>query len=402
MAHPRIRFGAFVAPHSASDENTSLSFQQDLELIEHLEKLDFDEAWVGEHHSGGWEISASPELMIAALSQRTSRIKLGTGVVSLAYHHPLQVADRIRQLDYLTKGRVMFGVGPGALPSDAHMMGVPTAKVRDRMEEGIEVLVPLLNGEKVTAETEWFQLQEAHLQLGPYNAEGVEMAVASQVSPTGATAAGKFGLSMLSIGATSKGAFNALASNWSIAEETAAEYGNTMDRSNWRLVAPVHVAETREKARENVMWSLEKWIDYMAEVAAIPLAPPPGVDPVDYMIDSGFAVIGTPDDYVAQVARLTEQSGGFGCFLHLETRWADRAETLRSYELIARHAIPKINRLNSQRVASETWLRENNKLFRGELEAAVKAKVDQHAAEKGKKDISPDVMDAFKDIGDSK
>ena len=398
MAHPRIRFGAFIAPHAAPDEHPSLSLQHDLELVEHLENLEFDEAWLGEHHSGGWEISASPELTIAALSERTSRIKLGTGVVSLAYHHPLHVADRIRQLDYLTRGRLIFGMGPGALPSDAYMMGVPTAKVRDRMEEGIEVLVPLLNGETVTAKTDWFELQEARLQLEPYNEEGIEMAVASQVSPTGARAAGKFGLSMLSIGATSKGAFNALASNWAIAEETAAQYGNTMDRTHWRLVAPVHVAETREKARENVMWRLPQWIDYMAEVAAIPLAPPPGVDPVDYMIDTGFAVIGTPDDYMAQVARLTEQSGGFGCYLHLETRWADWAETRRSYELIARYAIPKINRLNEQRMASETWLRDNNKLFRGELEAAVKAKVDQHAAEKGDKNISPDVMQAFEHV----
>ena len=176
------------------------------------------------------------------------------------------------------------------------------------MEEGIEVLVPLLNGETVTAKTDWFELQEARLQLEPYNEEGIEMAVASQVSPTGARAAGKFGLSMLSIGATSKGAFNALASNWAIAEETAAQYGNTMDRTNWRLVAPVHVAETREKARENVMWRLPQWIDYMAEVAAIPLAPPPGMDPVDYMITL-VCCIGTPDDYVAQVMS-NRQSGG--------------------------------------------------------------------------------------------
>lgn len=395
MRQPRLRFGSFIAPHAAPDESASLSIQHDLDLVEYLDKLDFDEAWLGEHHSGGWEINASPELFIAAASQRTSRIKLGTGVVSLAYHHPLQVADRIRQLDYLTRGRAMFGVGPGSLPSDAYMMGVPTARVRDRMEEAIAVLVPLLEGRTVTAETDWFKLQEARLQLEAYSPAGVEMAVASQVSPAGARAAGKYGLSMLSIGATSKGAFNSLASNWGIAEEIAAEYGNTMNRSGWRLVAPVHVAETRAKARANVMFSLEKWIDYMAEVAAIPLAPPPGTDPVDFMVDTGFAVIGTPDDYVAQVQRLMDQSGGFGCFLNLETRWADWAETRRSYELIARYAIPKINRTNEQRIASESWLRANNKLFRGELEAAVKAKVDQHAAEKGSEKISPDVMKAF-------
>jgi limonene 1,2-monooxygenase len=76
------------------------------------------------------------------------------------------------------------------------------------------------------------------------------------------------------------------------------------------------------------------------------------------MIDTGFTVIGTRDDYVAQIANLTAQSGGFGCFLHLDTHWADWAETKRSYELIARVAIPRINKLNANRFASETWPEE--------------------------------------------
>jgi limonene 1,2-monooxygenase len=396
MAQSRLRFGAFVAPHTPTDEHPALALQHDLDLVEFLDKLDFDEAWMGEHHSGGWEINASPELFIAAASQRTSRIKLGTGVSTLPYHHPYILADRIRQIDYLTRGRAMFGVGPGALPSDAYMLGIPTAQVRDRMEEAIEPLVRLLKGETVTAKTDWFTLQSARLQLSSYNERGVEIAVASQVSPTGARAAGKFGLGLLSVGASSTGGFNKLAANWAIAEDMALDNGHKMDRSGWRLVVPVHVAETREKARENVRFGLTRWIDYMSEVASLPLAPPPGVDPISYMVDSGHAVIGTPDDYVAQVERMNAQSGGFGCLLNLEGNWADWAETRRSYELIARFAIPKINRLNETRCASENWLRENHELFRGELAAAVGAKLAQHTAEKGESNLSPLIMDAFK------
>lgn len=383
MSRPRIRFGAFIAPFTPLDEHPALANRNDLDLVELLDGLDYDEAWIGEHHSGGWELNASPELFIAAASQRTSRIKLGTGVSSLPYHNPYILADRIRQIDYLTRGRAMFGVGPGSLPSDAHMLGIVTAEVRDRMDEAIGPLVRLLKGETVTAKTDWFTLQEARLQLPSFGEGGVEMAVASQISPTGARAAGKYGFGLLSIGATSVGGFNALKSNWDIAEDMAREHGNTMNRSAWRLAAPVHIAETREKARENVRFGLEGWIDYMSKVAALPLAPPPGVDPVDHMVDIGFAVIGTPDDFVQQIERLWEQSGGFGCFLNTEANWADRAETRRSYELIARYAIPKINSLNVSRGESEAWLRENNEQFRGELTAAVDAKVAQHAAEKG-------------------
>ncbi len=395
MAHSRLRFGAFIPPHTPPDENPILALEHDLELVEWLDKLNYDEAWIGEHHSGGWEITASPELFIAAAAQRTRTIKLGTGVSSLPYHHPYILADRIRQLDYLTRGRAMFGVGPGSLPSDAFMQGIPTPRVRDRMEEAIGPLVQLLNGETVNAKTDWFELNNASLQFPSYHENGVEMAVANQVSPTGARAAGKFGLSLLSIGATSAGAFNALAANWAIAEDTAREHSHTMQRAGWRLVGPVHVAETREKARANAKYGIARWIDYMSKVAALPLGTPAGVDPVDYMIETGFAVIGTPDDYVAQVARLTAQSGGFGAFLHLDHHWADWAETKRSYELIARYAIPKINKLNVNRLASEDWLRENNDVFRGELTAAVGAKIAEHAAAKGIDKLSPDYLKLF-------
>ena len=395
MAPSRLRFGAFLPPMHPYDENPALAMERDLEMAEWLDRLGYDEIWMGEHHSGGWEINASPELFIAAAAQRTRTIKLGTGVSSLPYHHPYMLADRIRQLDYMTRGRVMFGVGPGSLPSDAHMMGIPTARARDRMDEAIEPLVRLLRGEKVSAQTDWFTMQEAQLQLLSYLPEGVEIAVANQVSPTGATAAGRFGLSMLSIGATSTGAFNALASNWAICEQSAREAGTTVDRSGWRLVGPMHIAETREQARENCRWGLERWIDYFANVAALPLAPPPGTDPVDYMIDTGFAVIGTPDDAVAQIARLQEQSGGFGCFLNLDVPWANVAASKESYELMARFVFPKVNNLNANRATSEHWLRSRNAHFRGEMTAAVGERLARYAAEKGGNNVQPEMLEAF-------
>lgn len=395
MPSQRLLFGGFIAPFHPLDEHPALALERDLELAEWMDKLGYDEIWLGEHHSGGWEISASPEVFIATAAARTQRIRFGTGVSSLPYHHPYILADRIRQLDYLTKGRIMMGVGPGSLPSDAYMQGIPTPRVRDRMDEALEVIVRLLNDETVSAQTDWFTLQEARLQLRSYTQQGVEIAVANQVSPTGARSAGRLGLSLLSIGATSTGGFNALASSWEIAEQQAREHGQTVDRSRWRLVGPMHIAETREKARENIKWGFYRWIDYFTNVAALPLNPPPGVDPVDALIDSGFAVIGTPDDAVAQIRRLQEQSGGFGSFLQLGIPWADWAETKRSYELFARYVIPQINDLNTNRVASELWLRENNEKFRGELQAAVGARIAQHVAEKGTQHIQQEVAEQF-------
>src|SRR5271168_5318835 len=245
-ADGRLKFGIFLAPFHPVGQNPTLALERDLQLVEHLDALGFDEAWFGEHHSAGYEIIASPEVFIAAAAERTKHIRLGTGVSSLPSHHPFMLADRINQLDHMTRGRVMFGVGPGALSSDAYMMGIPIARQRDMMDEALDVLVRLLRGEEVSHESDWFKLNRARLQMSPYSRPRVEIAVASQVSPTGARAAGKHGLGLLSLGATSDGGFNALASNWAIAEGQAAAHGTKVDRAAWRLVGPMHVAETRE------------------------------------------------------------------------------------------------------------------------------------------------------------
>ena len=180
------RFGAFIAPYHDPAGNPTLQLRRDLELVELLDDLGYDEAWFGEHHSGAYETIAAPELMIAAAAERTSRIRLGTGVSSLSYHHPYILADRIMLLDHLTRGRAMLGMGPGQLPSDAFMMGIDPRRQRDMMVEAAEVIVPLLRGEVVTRKTDWFEVDEARLQLTPSTSAGIELAVASTGSPSGA------------------------------------------------------------------------------------------------------------------------------------------------------------------------------------------------------------------------
>ena len=382
MYKPRLRFGAFVAPFHPLDENPRNALERDFELIELLEELGYDEVWIGEHHSGGYETIASPEVFIAAAAERTRHIKLGTGVSSLPYHHPLILADRVMQLDHQTHGRFMFGVGPGALPSDAHMMGIDKLKQRDMMDEAIGVLVPLLRGEVVTHVADWFELNEARLQLAPYTRPHVELAVASQVSPSGARAAGKYGLGLLSIGATTTGGFNALAGNWEICEQRARDFGERVQREKWRLVGPMHVAETREKARENVRFGLEKWLYYFREVAALPLAPAGDLDgAVDALLASGLAVIGDPDDAAAQMERLMKQSEGFGCFLHMAHNWADWAETKRSYELFARYVMPAFQEENEGRRTSLEWVASKRGTMMAEVGQAIGNEIQKQIAD---------------------
>ncbi|MGY1669404.1 LLM class flavin-dependent oxidoreductase [Geodermatophilus sp. SYSU D00710] len=340
----RLRFGTFLAPFHPAGENPTLALQRDLELVEHLDRLGYDEAWIGEHHSAGTEIIASPEIFIAAAAERTKHIKLGTGVTSIAYHNPLWVAERMVLLDHLTRGRAMLGCGPGSLPTDSMMLGLTPTDTRELLEVDLDIIMRLLRGETVTEQTRTHNLVDARLHLRPYTQPCFEIAVAAVASPTGPRMAGRHGVGLLSIGATlTKEGFDALGHHWNVVEERAAHHGQTVSRSGWRLVSPVHVAETREQAYRDVEFGIETWFRYFQKTAAFPQMAVEGGDlkeMIDFVRESGVGVIGTPDDAREQVQRLWDQSGGFGSMLFMGHEWANPQATKRSWELIAQHVMP--------------------------------------------------------------
>ncbi|HEY2532427.1 MAG TPA: LLM class flavin-dependent oxidoreductase [Xanthobacteraceae bacterium] len=380
-----VRTGVFLAPFHALPENPLLCLERDMELLIHLDRLNYHEAWIGEHHSGGFEIIACPELFIAAAAERTRHIRLGTGVVSLPYHNPFTVAGRLMQLDYMTRGRAMFGVGPGSLVYDAVKMGLNPAEQRRKLDEALEVIVELMRGGIVTKKTDWFDLREARLQLRSYTLPMMEMAVASNRSPVGALAAGRHGIGMLSIGGTSDDALKAHANNWRLYEESARAAGNTPDRRNWRIVTFAHVAETREQAYADVKFGLENFKRYFSEVATFPIIPPDVTgDPAEYLVSTGLACIGTPEDCVHHFERLWKGSdGGLGGILLLAHNWSDWVASKRSYELMARYVHPHFQRdANALRQWSYDDAKSKYEISGVASRAAVQAAIDKHQAGK--------------------
>ncbi len=343
----RLRFGIFLAPFHPAGENPTLAIERDLELVQHLDRLGYDEAWIGEHHSAGSEIIAAPEIFIAAAAERTRHIRLGTGVTSVAYHNPLWVAERMVLLDHLTRGRTMLGLGPGSLPTDSAMIGLDPTDTRELLDLNLDIIMRLLKGdEPVTAETPTHKLFDARLHLRPYTEPHFDIAVAAVASPTGPRLAGRYGLGLLSVGATlTPEGFDALGHHWGIMEERAQAYGTTVDRRDWRLVGLVHAAETREQAYRDVEYGIEQWFRYFEGVAAFPQMGIEGErsvrEAVDFVNESGVGAIGTWEDVATQIEKLDKQSnGGFGCYLMLAHEWANPVATQRSYELIAQHVMP--------------------------------------------------------------
>jgi limonene 1,2-monooxygenase len=381
-----MKFGIFMAPFHRVGENPALAFERDMQLIEWLDELGFDEAFIGEHHSAGWEIISSPEIFMAVAATRTKRIMLGSGVVSVPYHHPFNIANRFALLDQLTRGRVILGCGPGALPSDAYMLGIETTTQRERMVEGIKAMMRLFNEDGgVTIDGSFFKMRDAHLQVKPYQKPHMPVFVANTFSPSGMVAAGQLGCGVLSIATFAPGGLNELPKRWAMGEEIAAENGKTLDRNNWRLVFPVHLAESKKEALDDIRDGCNLWIQkYFIETlgAKIQFEEYPGQPTeemtADRMASRGGVIVGTPDDAIAKIKEVWEASGGgFGGLLLLAHEWAPREKILHSYELWARYVAPQFQGSTVPIQFSQHWTEERrDMLFGTSVQAIMKSMQD--------------------------
>src|ERR1700753_1729856 len=321
----RLKFGAFLAPHHPLGEHPMLQFRRDLDFVQQLDDLGYDEFWCGEHHSSGWEMIASPEMFLAAAREGHKRIQLGP----------------------MPGGRPLFGSGPGALASDAHTLGIDPMTQRDRQDEAIAIIRRLFKGERVTAKSDWFTMNDAALQLLPLQ-EDMPFVVASQISPSGMTLAGKYGIGIISLGSMSTQGLMALPTQWGFAEDAAKKHGTTVSRSDWRVLLSWHIAESREQARREAGAGLMRWHNEYN----VGTLPPPGLQPFTSVEDAiekpaggenAASTIGTPDDLVKTIKSLIDVSGGVGTIVGFVHDWANPENTRRSWDMVARYVVPEIN-----------------------------------------------------------
>ena len=360
----RMRFGVFIPPHHVpTNYNPTYALQRDVEIVKLIDEIGYDEAWFGEHHSGGVELINDPMIFIAHVAAQTKHIKLGTGVVSLPYHNPLWVADRLALLDHLTRGRVMLGVGPGALATDAAMIGIHPSEQRDALDHDMDVLMHLLRSdEPISVETPRYKLVDARLQLDFYQDPHPPIVAAAVVSPSGPRLAGKHGIGLISVGATMKAGVDVLAMHWDVVEQRAKEFGQITDRDSWRVVGLMHIAETRDQAFKDIRHGLRAWCDYLQHTAAAPQIQVSGnnIDEyIEWVSSTGSAVIGTYEDAIEHIESLVELSnGGFGNYLLFDHNWCQFEVKKRHYELFSDFVIPHFKRTNVRMKRSEADLRK--------------------------------------------
>lgn len=383
-----LNFGVFITPFHPVGQSPTVALEYDMERTVTLDRLGFDEVWFGEHHSGGYELITCPEVFIAAAAERTKHIRLGTGVVSLPYHHPLMVADRWVLLDHITRGRVMFGAGPGALPSDAHMMGIDPVDQRHMMQESLEAILALFRaapGERINRHTDWFTLRDAQLQMRPYTWPYPEISCAAMISPSGPRLAGALGTSLLSLSISVPGGFAAVETTWDIVVEQAVKSGRPEpDRSDWRVLGILHLADTREQAISDCTYGLADFAEYFGAAGFVPLSNTvdgPSHRSREFVADyaaQGNCCIGTPDDAIVYIQNLLDRSGGFGGFLMLGHDWADPQATMHSYELFARKVMPHFKGQLEAPHASHEWAKGKRSELLGRAGEAVIKAISEH------------------------
>ena len=377
----KLKFGLFVAPFHPVGENPTLAYERDLDLVQRLDLLGFDEVWFGERHSCGWETIPAPDLMIAAAATRTQRLMLGAAVVSLPFHHPFNVAERFAFLDHLTRGRAMLGVGPGALPADAHLYVVPYEKLSAMMNEGLELILRLYRSpEAVTHTGTYFKVRDARLQIRPLQSPHLPIGVACGGGVNGFIQAGKHGIWPISAGMFLSEGLASLKKRWAVLERAAESAGRTPSRADWRLSVPIHLAESRAQALDEIRAGANKWIRdyYCAALGAAFLfqeRPDQPLDElsIDRLVERGTVIVGTPQDAITAIEQLIEHSGGFGSLLAMANDWAPHTAAVHSYELLARYVMPHFQgTLAGPQAAYEYALQHGAELLRQSVSSAAK------------------------------
>ncbi|MEC4669407.1 MAG: LLM class flavin-dependent oxidoreductase [Nitrospirota bacterium] len=341
-----MKFSFFMMPIHHPSENPALAFDRDISMIHHADALDFDEFFIGEHHSGGWETMPAPEMALAKASAHAHRIRLGTSVVSLPFHHPFHVAERIAFLDHLTRGRAILGVGPSNLITDKKLFGMPNERLYAMMAESVDIIVRLLESpDPIDYDGRFWKFREMRLQLRSYQQPRLPLAIASAGSSGSLELAGKYGMMLLSIAGKNRRRYPAHAEQWSMVEAAAAKNGTKASRDNWRIATCVYLAESREEAWADVEEGIRRETEYFVAIGlkfayeSYPDQPAREITPRS-AVDRRDWIIGTPDDAIAHIERLQAETGGFGGLMLTTHEWAGTEKLRKSLELFARYVIP--------------------------------------------------------------
>jgi len=356
-----VEIGLMFQPLVPPGSNIAYTYQRVLETITLGDSLGFTEAWVGEHHSGGWENVPMPELLLAAAGERTKRIKLGTGVILLPVHNPVLVAERMAMLDQLTFGRAQMAVGPTVLGTDRIMFGIDHATNYERTNEALELILALYTTDgPLTFNGKYYHVDGVELQIKPFQRPHMPIAMPGSSSGNGFRQCGRLGLIPMSPWTYSA---KQLRPHWDVVVQAAAENGRPdPDRSIWRVGRTIHVAETDKQAWDDIrVRARHIYEHYYINLAGfgVVLEKDMKMDldnwTVEELGEKSDWIVGSPDTCRDKLAQFYDEIGGFGTVLMIGDYPTTVDKVHRSMELFVRDVLPHFQEQSTWTKRSEQW-----------------------------------------------
>jgi alkanesulfonate monooxygenase SsuD/methylene tetrahydromethanopterin reductase-like flavin-dependent oxidoreductase (luciferase family) len=354
-----MKLGVFMMPLHPPGKDLAQIYDEDRELIVLADELGYSEAWIGEHASIAWEPLPAPDQFIARVYPETKQIRFGTGVVLMAQHHPANVANRIAQLDQLTRGRINFGIGVGGIPTDLELFGIDGQLPEIMMFRAIDIILKLwtedppydLPGQfwPIRVTKQWPEIGLGSL-IRPYQKPHPPIALPGMSANSRLMyTAGERGWIPMSSNLVHT---RFLQGHWPQVSKGAAATGRNPSRSIWRIAREVYVDDTIEAARTYARKGALRraYEDYffltgkkgrMVEMwKARDDLPTSEVD-LDYMIDNMW-LVGDPDSVARQIRELYHEVGGFGTLLWVTQDWDDPVRWRNSMRLLATEVMPRV------------------------------------------------------------
>ena len=362
MIDHSMELGLFLQPVHRNEKPWGTALQEDRETVLLAEQLGFSEVWIGEHYSTKAEQIPAPLMFLATLIQETSTIRFGTGVINLPYHDPVIVAAEVAQFDQLSGGRMMFGIGPGGLMSDAELFGNQEMPERYRMAlESLDLILKLWredaplrwDGEHYGRSLErrvWLShgvgqfarpLQQPHPPIAM-----------AMVGPGGLTAETIAQRDMIPISANFVPIENVAAQwrDYALAREKA---GQIADRQVWRVCRNILVTETDEAGAQLLTdpdGVIAHYFRYIRGVRQIEEFRSLQQEPLSLLNEflevpaalEDCAIVGTADTVLARLIELVDELGPFGTLVMVGHDWDESGLSQGSMRRLAKDILPQL------------------------------------------------------------
>jgi len=322
--------------------------RQLLDLLASAEPLGFDNIWLNEHHFTSWGgMLPSPPMALAALSQRTQRIRLGTSIAVLGLHHPIDIAEQLAMLDLMSGGRLEFGVGRGSVVYDYEVFGLPYAQAQARTLEALDVIRTAWAGEQFSHAGEFFQIPSVRVWPRPEQRPHPPIWVSCASGPPSFEWTARQGYNLLTVGFVKP--VPEFAALTRVYRDAWADAGQAPDGFQIATLYHSVICEDGARARTLAQGAITRFLAQLRETEALASQPRPGraagvldAYEIEHLIDDSRLVAGNPDEVADMLAYLQAEVGFTQVNLMFQFGGLAFETARESMELFAAEVMPRL------------------------------------------------------------